>query len=184
MTYPQYPQQGHGHGYQDQPQARWDQGGYPPQDQGWHDQNPYVSPPPPKKKWPWVVGGIIVLIVLGSALGGGRGKPTTSVASTGQGVANAEPVAAAPAAPVQTGPLTQFSDGMYEVGVDIEPGQYTTPGSGGEGILESCYVARTKDDSGQLKSIIMNDNFNGRKSVTVKAGEFLEVNRGCVWSKK
>lgn len=84
-----------------------------------------------------------------------------------------------PAEPVQTGPKTEFSDGMYAVGTDIVAGSYRTTGSS-----DGCYWARERNDSGDSGSIIANDLFNGPGSVTVKKGEFLKTNGGCTWKKK
>jgi hypothetical protein len=64
------------------------------------------------------------------------------------------------------------------------PGRYKTPGSGGSGILDSCYWERAKNDSGEFSSIISNDNLNGPGSITVKSGEFVKSNGGCVWTKQ
>jgi hypothetical protein len=74
------------------------------------------------------------------------------------------PVAAPPPAQLRT----SFSDGTYEVGVDIAPGRYKTPGHG------ICYWERAKSDSGEPRSILAND-VDGPAIVTVKAGEFFKV---------
>ncbi|QWF81915.1 hypothetical protein [Amycolatopsis sp. CA-230715] len=84
-----------------------------------------------------------------------------------------------PAEPVQTGPKTEFSDGMYAVGTDIAAGSYRTPG--GEDL---CFWSRDRNDSGDFNAIITNDAFKGPGSVTVKKGEFLKVSGGCTWKKK
>lgn len=99
----------------------------------------------------------------------------------------APPVPAAPAipaAPVETGPATTVSDGTYEVGVDLAPGRYKTPGPNGSGALDMCYVARSRNDSGELGSIIANDIAQGSSSVTVKKGEFAKFSGGCTWTKQ
>jgi hypothetical protein len=59
-----------------------------------------------------------------------------------------QPVAAA-------GPKTSFSDGTYEVNVDIAPGTYktTVPATS-----RNCYWQRSKDVSGDFDSIIANAN--------------------------
>lgn len=95
------------------------------------------------------------------------------------------PAPAVEQAPVlPSGPLTTFSDGTYEVGVDVEPGRYKTPGSGGSGIFESCYWERASNDSGEFSAIKANDNITGPGSITVKSGEFVKTNGGCVWTKQ
>lgn len=63
--------------------------------------------------------------------------------------------------------------GFYKVGKDIEPGKY---------IIESMGTAYYAKLSGPVSSnrIIDNDNFNGKKTVTVKSGQYLEVNRASI----
>lgn len=68
------------------------------------------------------------------------------------------------------------SDGIHEVGVDIDPGQYKTDGPDGE---RPCYYKRSSDDSGD--SIIDNNSTKGPGSFTTNEGEFLELNGGCTW---
>jgi hypothetical protein len=52
-----------------------------------------------------------------------------------------------------------IKEGTHIVGTDIEPGIYV--GLAGEGILESCYWERLKDLTGELESIIANNNSVG-----------------------
>jgi len=50
-----------------------------------------------------------------------------------------------------------MEEGTYEIGVDAQPGRYkTTVPQNSTG----CYWERTKDDSGDMDSIIANDNVN------------------------
>lgn len=56
---------------------------------------------------------------------------------------------------------TSFSDGIYIIGTDIEPGTYHTNGQTG------CYWARLRDFSGGGTNIIDNGNSNGLVSVTI-----------------
>ena len=62
------------------------------------------------------------------------------------------------------------SAGMYKVGIDIEPGQYTLQ-SIGDG-----YVAVLTGPVGN-NDIIDNENFNGRYSVGVQSGQYLSLSR-------
>lgn len=107
--------------------------------------------------------------------------PSSSTSSAPDAV-GPQPGASAPAI---TGPVASFGDGTYRVGPghDILPGQYRTTGSGGAGVLESCYWERNANDSGRFEAIIANDNFNGPASVTVRSGEYLKVSGGCLWTK-
>lgn len=137
----------------------------------------------------WIGGLIVVALLIGAcsaAMSGGT-RPAGNVG----------PLSAAPPAPAivtaavqppvvstPAGPATAMGDGTYEVGPDIVAGKYKTPGTGGSGVLDSCYWARMKDDSGDLGSIIDNDNFNGPGVVSVKKGELLKLSGGCAWSKQ
>lgn len=78
------------------------------------------------------------------------------------------PVAAA--APVM--PTGTYSTGTYEVGVDIQPGRYRSPGGNG------CYWARL-DES---QDIIDNNLSDGPTVFDVaESDEFVELNR-CTWT--
>ncbi|WNV90633.1 MmpS family transport accessory protein [Umezawaea sp. Da 62-37] len=106
---------------------------YPQQPQPPQQPPAYYAPMPPApkktKKWPWVVGIIVALVVIGSVANGGK-TPTTPAASTPGASTPAAPVAtvapvenAAPAAKVRTvvyevtgtgtaGNITYTTDGM------------------------------------------------------------------------
>lgn len=156
---------------------------------------PQHAAPKKPKKWGWILG-IIGAFILGNAIGHAGDSATSATAAapdptyTAPAPTYSQPTFQVPdpatqAAPAQpTGPATTFSDGTYEVGPDIEPGRYKTPGSGGTSIWDSCYWERAKDDSGELGSIIANDNITGPGSITVKEGEFVKATGGCVWTKQ
>lgn len=81
--------------------------------------------------------------------------------------------------PTSTAPRTSFSDGIYEVGVDIEPGIYkSSPENDG-----LCYYARlnslTSDDK-----IIDNGNSKGQIIVEVLASDVAFETSGCSWTKQ
>jgi hypothetical protein len=66
-----------------------------------------------------------------------------------------------------------FSEGVYEVGVDIQPGKYRSEGGDG------CYWARLDEN----QEIIDNDLRSGPTIVTVRESDaYLELNR-CTWTK-
>ena len=77
-------------------------------------------------------------------------------------------------------PTPEISDeikpGTYIVGRDIKPGTYQ--GQAGDDILESCYWARLKDVSGDLDSIIANENAMGSYYVQVRESDFA-LTTGC-----
>lgn len=60
-----------------------------------------------------------------------------------------------------TGPKTSFSDGIYQVGVDIQPGVYKT-----EGVGDSCYYARLSSLAGP-DNIIDSNIVNGPATVEI-----------------
>lgn len=63
--------------------------------------------------------------------------------------------------------------GWYKIGTDLDPGEY---------IIESMgqgYVAVVDGPVGN-NEIIKNDNFNGRYSVNVKEGQYLNISRGKI----
>jgi hypothetical protein len=77
--------------------------------------------------------------------------------------------------PKPAGPATTITaDGVYEVGVDIEPGKYKTSGG------SSCYWARLNANG---SDIIDNDLPGGQAVVTVKAGELFKTQRCGTWTK-
>ncbi|MFF4344817.1 hypothetical protein ACFY00_33455 [Kitasatospora sp. NPDC001540] len=168
------------------------------------------SPPAPSRKPPrfkaWLTHGATALIAL--LLGAGVAAPEDEGQDTAQAgsASTATATVTAPAAPAPTvtvtaaasatsapetpapppspdGPATSFSgDGKYLVGEDIEAGTYKTAGPA-ESVIPNCYWARYKDASGELSSIIANENAQGQTRVTVRKGEYLEV-RGCSkWEK-
>lgn len=143
---------------------------------------PPARPAPKPKTWGWIVG-IIGAFVFGLVIGiagGGKadtaGTTTTVTAPAGDGtVAEAAPPPQQPA-----GPATTMGNGTFQVGVDVQPGQYKTPGPDG-GL--PCYWARRKDDSGSFESIIANGVPQGPSSLTINQGEFIELSGGCDWTK-
>ena len=61
--------------------------------------------------------------------------------------------------------------GYYKVGADIEPGQYVLESIGGRGYYAIMSGPVSNSD------IIKNDNFNGRASVSLKSGQYLDLSR-------
>jgi hypothetical protein len=94
--------------------------------------------------------------------------------------ATSTPAPALVAAP--TGPVSSFSDNVFQVGRDIEPGTYVAPGAASG---DSCYWERSTTPSGGVDSIIANDRTKaGQVIVIVNPGEYLKV-EGCgVWTKR
>ncbi|UQX01481.1 hypothetical protein [Streptomyces sp. RerS4] len=65
--------------------------------------------------------------------------------------------------------------GTFQVGSDVKPGTYRTTGNKGMG----CYWERLKDSSGELESIISNDNVTGASYVTIAASDKVFKSNGC-----
>ncbi|MFI0812877.1 hypothetical protein [Streptomyces echinatus] len=66
-------------------------------------------------------------------------------------------------------------DGEYQVGSDVRPGTYRTVGNT-DGM---CYWERAKDASGEMDSLLANDNVNGTSYVTVKATDKVFKSNDC-----
>lgn len=66
-------------------------------------------------------------------------------------------------------------DGDFQVGSDIKPGTYRTTGNT-DGL---CYWERAKDSSGEMDSLLANDNVTGTGYVTIKATDRLFSSSGC-----
>jgi hypothetical protein len=85
------------------------------------------------------------------------------------------------AAPTTSPPVTRpdievFTDGVYEVGVEIEPGTYKTPGGA------DCYYARLRSDD--TSDIITNNSSTGPQTLRVRTSDkFIDFSGGCEWRK-
>jgi hypothetical protein len=155
-----------------------------------------------QRRWFWI-GTIIVVMICLRACGlaaprhdpqvGPAQSPSPAVVAAPappQAPQNGAPAIPAPVAPVDqatpkiesvpTAPLTTFGDGMYLVGTDIQAGSYKT--SGPVSPVKMGYWARMRNDSGEFDALIANSIINGPARVTVKAGEYLEVTGGAVWT--
>jgi len=80
--------------------------------------------------------------------------------------------------PVTESPTTPFSDGMYLVSVDIEPGTWRNDGS------TNCYWARLSGFTGDFEEIIANGLSDDPQIVTISASDAgFESNDCGMWSK-
>ncbi|AZP18381.1 hypothetical protein ACIGMX_28395 [Streptomyces aquilus] len=66
-------------------------------------------------------------------------------------------------------------DGQFQVGSDVKPGTYRT--SGNEDGM--CYWERAKDASGEMDSLLANDNVTGTSYVTIKATDKIFKSSDC-----
>lgn len=90
----------------------------------------------------------------------------------------AETPTASPPETDPTGPSTIPGDGVFLVGEDVAPGTYRTAGPAEDSVIDNCYWERAKDASGELGSIIANDNIKGPGRVTINEGEVFKT-RDC-----
>lgn len=129
---------------------------------------PHAMPPPPaapkSKRWPWIVG-LVGAFLFGLFIGiasnpnpAKSGAAGTTVTAPAQG--GAAPVQNTPPPQQPAGPATTMDSGTYQVGVDVQAGQYKTDGPKDDNPM-GCYWSRLKDDS----------------------GEFVELNGSCTWTK-
>lgn len=116
-------------------------------------------PPRRRRRWPWIIGGVVLALVVVSALNAGQGTPSPARSTSTPTVAAtpstalalpAAPASPAPApVPAPAGPLTTFGNGTYLVGEDVTPGKYRSPGVQ-DSIAPLCYWDLT-DESGTIK---------------------------------
>lgn len=74
----------------------------------------------------------------------------------------------------QVSDLDIYDEGMFRVGIDLPAGEYKIHAN------NSGYVEVSSDSSHQFRSIVMNDNFEGDKYVTVSDGQYLTLNRAAI----
>lgn len=65
--------------------------------------------------------------------------------------------------------------GMYKVGTEVQPGDYIVVSNSTSSNDISGYVEITKDSTGSLDSIVMNNNVQGRVYITISSGQYLNI---------
>ncbi|WP_129692304.1 hypothetical protein [Gottfriedia acidiceleris] len=85
--------------------------------------------------------------------------------------AKAYPIAKAPKLEPKNGKL---QEGTYKVGLHIQPGEYKVVADG------TAYVEVSKSSYHGLEDIVTNDNFEGEKYITVKAGQYIKVSSASI----
>jgi hypothetical protein len=133
--------------------------------------------------WPWLVltvAGVVVTAVaaiVGTVASSDSTEDTPPAATRVTVTATqfetktiTQTVTATPAA----GPLAEFSDGLFEVGKDVQPGTYRTDGPDGSN-AGGCYWSRS-DARGK---VIQNGVVNDKGTVTVRPGERID-SAGCL----
>ncbi|MEU9283698.1 hypothetical protein AB0D57_02985 [Streptomyces sp. NPDC048275] len=124
-----------------------------------------------------VIGAVSANAGSGDGGSGDKGKDTSASAEresgTGSGSGSAKK---ADSNAEKTEKKAAFEgDGDFEVGTDIKPGTYRTTGN----TDDMCYWERAKDSSGDMESILANDNVSGTSYVTIAAGDKLFKSSGC-----
>lgn len=163
-------------------------------------QPPPMEEPPKTKKLKWwhilliILGVLIVLGIIGNIFGGGgkdssssTGKTASDKPSLSSTLPSQQPEASTPPEesseqppapseePSSAAPqATVYKEGMYKVGADIPAGVY--------GVFPTSdimgYYAITSDSTGDLESILNNDNFDGRRYVELEEGQYFTLQRG------
>ncbi len=148
-------------GYQSPQYPQWQQPmPYPPQ-----VPPPQMAPQKPKsRKRLWLIIAIVVLalIVIGSVASqaGNNSQPATTSQQPQQTSQPTQVATKAAVTPTPAHKFRTFSDGMFAVGKDIQPGTYRTRvGS------TNCYYARLKDFD--TNAIISNNNTDDPAVVTI-----------------
>jgi hypothetical protein len=86
-----------------------------------------------RRRWPAALGGLAAGLTLGTvgAVGAVFALSATTVITTAVPASAVSAASLSPNVSVPGRVLTAFGDGTWQVGVDVEPGTYTTTGAGG-----------------------------------------------------
>ena len=133
-----------------------------------------------------VVGVVVIGVVSANAgdngdggTSGGTGKDSSASAEReaggNEGTKDTEDTKDTDKAAVAEKKAAFAGDGDFQVGSDIKPGTYRTTGNS-DGM---CYWERAKDASGEMDSLLANDNVTGTSYVTVKATDKLFKSSDC-----
>lgn len=119
------------------------------------------------KRWWFIV--IVVILAIGviGAMSGDSDEPTTASQSTDQPSSQASEEEDEP---------DYVEPGMYKIGTDLDAGTYLIFGSG--------YMELSKDSTGEIESIITNDNYINTRYIAVKNGEYFEFSDGKAYRVK
>ncbi|MFE1439440.1 hypothetical protein [Streptomyces sp. NPDC058739] len=125
------------------------------------------------------LGAVVGVVVIGAVSanagdnGGGTGGSSTKGDDKGTSVSAGKKPGGAGAAEQKKPSLD--GDGEYQVGGDIKPGTYRSTGN----TDAMCYWERAKDASGEVDSLLANDNVSGTSYVTVKPTDKLFTSSDC-----
>lgn len=148
----------------------------------------WPAPPAPQKptgprRWPWITG-IAAAFVVGLAIGNAGDASTAPVAQSSPPATHSAPTYSAPtySAPVVTAepepaaPDGSFTNGIYEVGDEVAPGEYKSVGPE-PGAFGLCYI-HVKSGEHYLEQKVVNDGQVRIKILPSWAGAELDVS-GC-----
>lgn len=123
------------------------------------------------------LGAVVGIVVIGavSANAGNDGGDSTGKGSSASADRGTGGEKKSDTAEVAEKKVAFAGDGDYQVGSDVKPGTYRTTGNT-DGM---CYWERAKDASGEMDSLLANDNVTGTGYVTIKATDKLFTSSGC-----
>ena len=156
---------------------------YQPPPDGLYQQTLPSRKQHPVRNWLFGIGGGIVILLIGVAIGSAGAKTANTTPQAGptitvSGAAQPAPavtvtVSAKPKAPAMS---TMSGDGVFVVGMDIRRGTYHTTGATG-GAGGDCYYALLSSTS--TNDIIDNNNVTGPATITVGPGVKAVDTSGC-----
>lgn len=120
-------------------------------------------------KLKWIIIAVVVLAIIGAAMGGSDNSETdtqnaTATTESEPAEANEDASTEEPDEPE----YTQYEAGMYKIGTDLPAGEYLLVNDSGS----SNYWQVASDSSGELESIVANDNYMNRAYVSVSDGQY------------
>ncbi|WAZ22232.1 hypothetical protein STRCI_003468 [Streptomyces cinnabarinus] len=127
------------------------------------------------------LGAVVGIVVIGAvSANAGSGSDSSGNNSTGKGSSvstdrGTDGKKKSDTADVAEKKVAFAGDGDFQVGSDIKPGTYRTTGNT-DGM---CYWERAKDASGEMDSLLANDNVTGTSYVTVKGTDKLFTSSDC-----
>lgn len=150
-----------------------------------------ATPAPAKRKvWPWIVGGVVALVIImcfGLVIGGAlmtgdpKTKPTTAAPATTTPPVTTQPTTVSPAvkSPVKKKPVASFpgtfGDGDWVAGKHVQTGTYRTEGASSS-LFSICSYTVYGVDGEIINGGVSNQN--EPMSATLKLGQSIE-SRGC-----
>lgn len=134
-----------------------------------------------KRTWFIVLVVIVILSAIGSMSGNNdnKSKKTNESASTSQSNSqdnNATNDTKDTETKKEEKKDEAIKAGTYKIGTDLDEGEYVIVSTG-----FSCYAECSSDSTGDLESIIFNDNVDGNIYATVHNGEYLKVTGGKIY---